>query len=82
MPDVSQYNYSIREVAIALIKAGGITEGKWSLGINFGINVGNFGQNDQAAVPTVMTQVQSLNLARAPADAVESDTVVDASKLD
>lgn len=81
MPDVSQYNFSLHEVGVALLKSASITEGKWALGVNFGINVGNMGQSQEQAVPSVMIQVQSLNLARVPDDVPVGDTIFDASQI-
>jgi hypothetical protein len=81
MPDISQYNFSLREVGVALLKSANITEGKWALGVNFGINVGNMGQNQEEAVPSAMIQIQSLNLARVSDEAPVGNTIFDASKV-
>lgn len=81
MPDISQYNFSLREVGILLLKSAGITEGKWALGVNFGINVGNMGASPERSAPSVMTQVQGLNLLRVPDDTPLGDSVFDASKV-
>lgn len=81
MPNVSQYDFTLREVAVALIKTAGITEGKWSFGVNFGINIGNFGPTQDQSLPSIMAQIQSFNLAKAPPDSEEGGTIIDASKL-
>lgn len=81
MPNIGQYNFSLHEVGVALLKSAGITEGKWALGVNFGINVGNMGQSPDQAIPSVMVQTQSLNLARAPDDAPVGGTIFDASQI-
>lgn len=81
MPEVGQYNFTMREAAIVLLKQAGITEGKWSFGVNFGINIGNFGPDESQAAPSFMAQVQGFNLTKAPNEVPESATVIDASKV-
>lgn len=81
MPEIGQYNFSLREAAVALLKQAGINEGKWSFGVNFGVNVGNFGPDESQAVPSVMAQVQGFNLSKAPDDVPDLPTIIDASKM-
>lgn len=81
MPEVGQYNFSSREVGIALLKQANITSGKWSFGVNFGVNIGNFGPDEAQAFPSVMAQVQGFVLARAPDEAPDAGLIIDASKI-
>lgn len=81
MPEIGQYNFTMREAATALIKQAGITEGKWFFGINFSVNIGNFGQEESQAAPSVLAQVQGFNLLKAPDDAPDTPAVIDASKI-
>lgn len=81
MPDVSQYDFSFQEVAAALIKTAGITSGKWSVGVNFVFNVGTMGQSPEGALPSVMMQIQSVNMAKVPDDAPVGGTIIDAATV-
>lgn len=81
MPEISQYNFSLKEVGTALLKSAGITEGKWAIGVNFGLNIGNMGPSQDQAMPSVMVQVQAFNLALVPDDAPTGDTILDASQV-
>jgi len=81
MPEVGQYNFSVREAAIALLKQAGINQGRWAFGVNFGVNIGNFGPDERQVVPSIMAQVQGFNLAKVPDDVPDLPTIIDASKI-
>ena len=81
MPEIAQYNFSVHEVAVTLLKANGIKTGKWSFGVTFGINIGNFGPSEETTAPAVMALIQNLNIQRVPDETPESNTVIDASKI-
>ncbi|WP_315918658.1 hypothetical protein [Mesorhizobium sp. SP-1A] len=81
MPEVSQYNFSLKEVGTALLKSAGIAEGKWAVGVNVGLNVGNMGPSPEQAVPSVMVQIQAFNLALVPDETPTGDAILDASKI-
>lgn len=81
MPEIGQYNFSIREVGIALLKHSAITSGKWAFGVNFTVNIGNLGSDSGPPSPSVLSQVQGLVLAKAPDDAPDEGLVIDASKI-
>ncbi len=81
MPEIGQYNFSMREAAVAFIKQSGITAGRWAIGVNFTINIGNFGPDEKNSAPSVMAQVQGFSLVKAPDDAPETPTIIDASKI-
>jgi len=49
------------------IKKAGITDGRWSIGVNFGIHVGNMGTGPGTEVrPSVSTLIDGLSLSRFP----------------
>ena len=82
MPDMTQYSFTLREVGEALLKSANVTEGKWGIGVNFGINVANFGPTQAEAKPTVMAVVDGLQLTKAKDDDQAVGMVIDASKID
>ena len=51
MADITQYSFSLAEVAEALIKQQGLHEGKWLVGIEFGIHVGVMGMTPESIWP-------------------------------
>ena len=81
MPEVAQYSFSNREVGIALLKQADIRTGKWSFGVSFGINIGNFGADENEVFPSVMAQAQGFVLQRVPDEAPDAGLIIDASKI-
>jgi hypothetical protein len=81
MPEVSQYTFALREVAEALLKHSGIKEGKWVIGVNFTLNIGNIGANPEEVRPTLMAAVDAINIGKADANTEAVGLIVDASKL-
>lgn len=45
MPDISQLSFSLEEVTAALAKENNVTSGKWALGFDLGVGIGNFPTN-------------------------------------
>lgn len=81
MPEVTQYNFTPREAGEALLRSAGIKAGKWSFGVNFGVNIGNIAPDNTSTYPSVLAVVQGLVLQKAPDDAPDADMIIDASKL-
>ncbi len=79
MADVTQLNFTHKETIEALIIKQGITEGCWSLAINFGLGVTNAGPTQEDSHPAAIIAVTGLGLSK-----VEPGTpgvYVDASTL-
>jgi hypothetical protein len=64
MPELSQINFTHKEVVAALIKAQGLHEGMWQLQIRFGINAMNVGVSDSDLHPSAIVPVLSIGLMR------------------
>lgn len=79
MADVTQLNFTHKETIEALIVKEGITEGCWSLAINFGLGATNAGPTPEESHPAAVIAVTGLGLSK-----VEPGTpgiYVDASRL-
>jgi hypothetical protein len=86
MAEITQYSFTLHEVAKALVKQHGITSGKWIVGFNLGFSVGAFGtpEDPNAQNPGAMMIITGLNLSAAPKEMHEAASppyIVDASKL-
>lgn len=81
MANPTQYEFSLKEAAEILLKASNIKEGKWSIGVGFGVSVGNFGPKGEEVKPTVMTIVEGLQVTRVKDGDPDNGLVIDASKL-
>lgn len=84
MAQATQYSFTLTEVAKALLRQEGITEGRWSLGFELSFGVGAFGSTEADSKPGAMIQIGGLNLARVPDDALPSPAsyVVDAAEME
>jgi hypothetical protein len=78
MAEISKYSFSYREVVEALVKHQGLSEGIWSLDINFGIQATNFGANETDLKPTAIIPVLAIGLTK---QVKETNLTVDASKV-
>jgi hypothetical protein len=84
MADITQYTFDLRDVAIALIKAQGLHEGKWVIALELGLAAGLFGSDpkDPTAVnPGAIIAVQSIQLTKHPENAPVHRLVVDAAEV-
>lgn len=81
MPDASRFDFPMKELAEILVREAGITEGKWTIGVNFGIHTANFGQTENHVYPTLMAAVESVNIVRHPENVPITQLTVDASKI-
>ena len=78
MAEASQFMFSYKEVAEALVKKQGLTEGTWSLSINFGLQATNVGPSESDLKPTAIVALLSIGLQKADK---ETNLSVDASKV-
>ena len=59
-----QYQFDLRDLCIALIKHQQLHTGKWTVGFEFTLLAGNFGQNTQDAKPGSMVVITKANLSK------------------
>lgn len=86
MAEATQYSFPMREIAELAVKKAGVTSGKWSIGVNFMIHVGNMGMPpDNQARPSASVMVDTINLVRIPDGEAVGDhmkgLVVDAAEI-
>ena len=78
MPEVSQYTFTLQEVAEALVKKAGLHEGVWQVLFNFNLGAGNFGAEENVALPGAIATISGLGLLKAEPKS-PPNLVVDAS---
>lgn len=79
MNDTPQCMFSQKQVIEALLKLQGISEGKWTLVIQFGFGAVTAGPDEENLAPTAMVGVTGFGLKRA--DVTTKGTIVDASSF-
>ena len=79
MADVMQLNFTHKEIIEALIVKQGITEGCWSLAVNFGLGAATAGPTPEESHPTAFVAVTGLGLSKV--EPGTPGTYVDASTL-
>jgi hypothetical protein len=79
MADPTQFTFNLSEATEALIKKQGIHEGKWVLGIEFGLNVAMMGSGPTDVKPGVMIVANNLQLQRAVEPGSPPHLIVDAA---
>lgn len=62
MADITPLNFTHKEIIEALIVKQGLTEGCWSLAVNFGLGATNAGPSPEASHPTAFVAVTGLGL--------------------
>jgi hypothetical protein len=65
MAEPTQYIFSLKEAATALIKQQNITEGHWLVGFGMQMSVGMMGPTPQEARPSTLVQINHIQLVRA-----------------
>jgi hypothetical protein len=78
MAEVSQFMFSYKEIAEALVKKQGLSEGIWSLSVNFGLQATNIGANESDLKPSAVVAILSIGLQRVEK---ETNLTIDASKV-
>jgi hypothetical protein len=81
MAETKTINFDLREVAVALIKAQGIHEGRWMLGFEFVFGAGNFGTGPGETRPGSFMQIVKMSLTRPEEGAADLPFIVDAAKV-
>jgi len=67
MAEPTQFSFSMREIAELAVKEAGLSSGKWSIGVNFMIHVGNIGgPPHNEARPSASVMVDTITLTRVP----------------
>jgi hypothetical protein len=66
MAEITQYSFSLAEVAEALIKRKNLHEGEWVVGVEFVLNVGAMGMSPETVRPGAMVLANQLQLVKAP----------------
>jgi hypothetical protein len=80
MAEATQYNFSLADIAEALIKRQNLHEGEWVVGVEFGLNVGAMGTSQEAIRPGVMVLANQIQLVKAiPGQPHPPGLVVDAA---
>lgn len=79
MADVMQLNFTHKEIIEALIVKQGITEGCWSLAVNFGLGAATAGPTPEESHPTAFVAVTGLGLSKV--EPGTPGTYIDASTL-
>lgn len=65
MADVTQYNFNLAEVAALMMRDAGITDGLWTIGVNFAIGVAAAGPDKEHIRPSTLISVDQLVLTKA-----------------
>ena len=65
MSNVTQYQFELREVARLLLKKQGISEGLWTIGMNFGLAPVLAGPEPGKERPSMLVSVDKILLTRA-----------------
>lgn len=82
MANPTQYSFGLDEIAKYLIKDAGLHEGKWTIGIEFGIAVGAMGQGpEKEGFPGALITANKLILTATGDVPTPANLVFDASKL-
>jgi hypothetical protein len=81
MAETKAISFDLREVAVALIKAHGIHEGRWMLGFEFAFGAGNFGTGPGETRPGAFMQIIKMSLTRPEEGVSELPFIVDAAKV-
>lgn len=65
MDNATQYQYELLDIAKLLLRKQGITEGHWTIGVNFGIAATNAGPGAEAVRPSMIVSVDKMIISRA-----------------
>ncbi len=78
MAEPSQYKFTLKEVAEALVKRQGIHQGIWGLLVEFGFAAANTGPSKEEVYPTALVPIVKLGLQELKE---ETNFSVDAAKV-
>jgi len=78
LPEASQIEFKLKEVAEILVRAQGITEGHWMVFIRFGFAAANIDSGTGELGPATISRIETIGIQRAP----EPNSIsVDASEI-
>jgi hypothetical protein len=80
MPEISQYQFTHKELLVALVKQAQLHEGKWQLMVTFGLGAANMGPTPETVVPGAAVAVQGVGLTRAVPESPPA-LVIDAAEV-
>ena len=78
MAEIKHFKYSMPELTEALIKHQGLTEGKWMLVVEFGINAFNVGRDQESLSPAAVIPIVNVGLIKSEK---ENNLTVDAAEI-
>jgi hypothetical protein len=81
MPETNQLSWTHKELAILLVKAADLHEGRWQLTVQFAMAPGNFGPSDDQMSPGMIVATANVGLARLSPDQKATNLVVDAAEV-
>jgi hypothetical protein len=81
MGEPIQYSFELSEIAQLLLRSSGIHEGKWVIGIEFGIAVGPVGPKADEVYPGAVITVNKVMLSAATDGQQPPNLVFDAAVL-
>ena len=64
MATPDRYTFNYKEVVEALIKQQGLHDGEWVINLEFGLQAGNFGPNDDDLRPGVLVPIMKIGIQR------------------
>lgn len=76
MAEPTQYDFSLEEITVTLIKQAGIHEGLWMAGFEFGFGAMHIGPSPAEVRPAAFVQVNKIILTRAPEGAPEGSALI------
>jgi hypothetical protein len=79
MAEPTQFSFDLKELTELLIKKQDLHQGVWSVGFEFMVGMGAFGQTQDDVRPGAMIQIAKLQLARQPDGTPAPPYSVDAS---
>jgi hypothetical protein len=78
MPEASQVEYKLKELAQLMVRDQGITKGHWMILIRFAQTAGNLELSSSDLAPVVINRIESIGIQRVPA---ANQISVDASEI-
>ncbi len=82
MAEPTQFEFSLKDITVNLIKQAGIHEGLWMAGFEFGFGAMHIGPSPTDARPAAFVQVNKIILSKVPEGTPEgSPLIVDAAAV-
>lgn len=81
MAEVTQYSFSMKDLAVALLKQQDIHEGRWFVGFEFALAAGNIATSPTDVRPSAIVGITNVNLQRVKEGEPPLPFQVDASEV-